>query len=155
MNCPPSTSRTTQRGVIRREFRLGVVDTKYCRARTIFLESPKAIAALLAYLRHRRADLGFAGDEPLFVGQKLSRPEASTPVTELRRPGVRADVRAGRRRRASSHSGRRWFMTELARLGVHARIIQKRAGHASLATTQRYIEVTPDQERRAVKALRL
>ena len=56
---------------------------------------------------------------------------------------------------ASSHSGRRWFMTELARAGVHPRIIQQRAGHSSLATTQRYIEVTPDQERKAVRAIRL
>ena len=143
-------------GSIRREFRLGVEDTKYCRARTIFLESPKAIAALLAYLRHRRADLGFAGDEPLFVGQKLSRREGSrrlspnSVVQVFGRMYDRAGVVG-----ASSHSGRRWFMTELARLGVHPRIIQERAGHASLATTQRYIEVTPDQERRAVKALRL
>jgi integrase/recombinase XerD len=43
-------------------------------------------------------------------------------------------------------------MTELARCGVHPRIIQQRAGHSSLATTQRYIEVTPDQERQAVRA---
>lgn len=56
---------------------------------------------------------------------------------------------------ASSHSGRRWFMTELARAGIHPRIIQQRAGHSSLATTQRYIEVTPDQERRAVRTIRL
>jgi len=55
---------------------------------------------------------------------------------------------------ASSHSGRRWFMTELARRGVHPRIIQQRAGHSSLATTQRYIEVTPDQEREAVRSIR-
>src|SRR5690349_171082 len=42
-------------GKVRREFRLGTGDTKYCRARTIYLENPKAIAALLAYLRQRRA----------------------------------------------------------------------------------------------------
>jgi integrase/recombinase XerD len=46
-------------------------------------------------------------------------------------------------------------MTELASAGVHPRIIQQRAGHSSLATTQRYIEVTPDQEREAVRAIRL
>jgi integrase/recombinase XerD len=46
-------------------------------------------------------------------------------------------------------------MTELARAGVHPRIIQQRAGHSSLATTQRYVEVTPDQERKAVRAIRL
>jgi integrase len=39
------------RGAIRREFRLGTDDTKYCRARTIFLENPKAIAAVLPVVR--------------------------------------------------------------------------------------------------------
>jgi integrase len=47
------------------------------------------------------------------------------------------------------------FMTELARADMHPCIIQQRAGHSSLATTQRYIEVTPDQERKAVRAIRL
>jgi len=40
-------------GKLRREFRLGTDDTKYCRARTIYLESPKAIKALLTYLHQR------------------------------------------------------------------------------------------------------
>ena len=55
----------------------------------------------------------------------------------------------------NGHSGRRWFMTELARAGVHPRIIQQRAGHSSLATTQRYIEVTLDLARERVRAIRL
>src|SRR3990172_4855776 len=42
------------RGRVRREFRLGTEDTKYCRARTIYVEHPKAIAALLTYLRRRQ-----------------------------------------------------------------------------------------------------
>ena len=45
-------------------------------------------------------------------------------------------------------------MTELARGGARPQIIQQRAGHTSLATTQRYIEVTPGQERRALRALK-
>jgi len=45
-------------------------------------------------------------------------------------------------------------VTELARGSVPRRIIQQRAGHTSLATTQRYIEVTPDQERRARRVLK-
>ncbi len=144
------------KGKIRKEFRLGTEDTKYCRARTIYLENPKAIAALLAYLRHRKPDLSFMGKEPLFVGQKWSRRVESrrlspnSVVLIFRRMYARAGVLG-----ASSHSGRRWFMTELARRGVHPRIIQQRAGHSSLATTQRYIEVTPDQEREAMRMLRL
>ncbi len=140
---------------IRREFNLGTADTKYCRARTIYLESAKAIAAVLAYLRERNPDLSFTGAEPLFVGPRLNgrdgtfRLSANTVVQAFARMYERAGVVG-----ASSHSGRRWFMTQLAGCGVHPRIIQQRAGHSSLATTQRYIEVRPDQERQAVRAIR-
>jgi integrase/recombinase XerD len=142
-------------GAIRREFRLGTDDTKYCRARTIYLESPKAINTLLAYLRSRNPELTFTGAEPLFVGPRRNREGSfrlspNTVVQVFAKLYERAGVVG-----ASSHSGRRRFMTELARCGVHPRIIQQRAGHSSLATTQRYIEVTPDQERQAVRAIRL
>lgn len=144
------------RGQIRREFRLGTDDTKYCRARTIYLENPKAIKAVLAYLRLRKATLDFAGTEPLFVGPKRNRRENSfrlAPNTVVQLFGrIYRDAGIPG---ASSHSGRRWFMTELARRGVHPRLIQQRAGHSSLATTQRYIEITPDQEREAVRLLQL
>lgn len=43
--------------------------------------------------------------------------------------------------RASSHSGRRTFITNLAVKGVGARVLQHLAGHTSRATTQRYIDV--------------
>jgi integrase/recombinase XerD len=42
---------------------------------------------------------------------------------------------------ASSHSGRRSFITNLANKGVHAHLLMKLAGHKHLATTQRYIDV--------------
>ena len=41
---------------------------------------------------------------------------------------------------ASSHSGRRTFITKLSENGVAVPIIQKLARHSSLSTTQRYIE---------------
>jgi integrase/recombinase XerD len=54
---------------------------------------------------------------------------------------------------ASSHSGRRTMLTKLAERGVHARVIQQIARHSSLATTQRYIEVSPHLLRNAVEML--
>tara|TARA_R110002072_G_scaffold189146_2_gene345967 strand:+ start:2129 stop:2698 length:570 start_codon:yes stop_codon:yes gene_type:complete len=54
---------------------------------------------------------------------------------------------------ASSHSGRRTMLTKLAERGVHARVIQQIARHSSLATTQRYIDVSPHLLRNAVELL--
>jgi integrase/recombinase XerD len=144
------------RGRIRKEFRLGTEDTKYCKARTIYLEAPKAIAALVGYLRQRKPDLGFTGTERLFVGKRRNEREGSfrlsaNSLADLFRQIYQQAGIVG----ASSHSGRRWFMTELARAGIHPRIIQQRAGHSSLATTQRYIEISPDQEREAIRMIRL
>jgi len=57
----------------------------------------------------------------------------------------------------SSHSGRRTFVTELAKSivshGGSLRDVQQLAGHASLATTQRYIEGNSDAKRAAIEAL--
>jgi integrase len=55
---------------------------------------------------------------------------------------------------ASSHSGRRTFVTRCAKRIVEAggslRHVQELAGHASLATTQRYIQGDTDAKRKVV-----
>lgn len=58
---------------------------------------------------------------------------------------------------ASSHSGRRTFITAAARKIVEAggslRDVQELAGHASLATTQRYIEGDTAAKRNVIKLI--
>ena len=54
---------------------------------------------------------------------------------------------------ASSHSGRRGFITKLAHSGVSAKVIMELAGHKHLGTTQRYIEVNDEMKRAAVEVL--
>lgn len=55
---------------------------------------------------------------------------------------------------ASSHSGRRTFITKLSENGVAVPIIQKLARHSSLSTTQRYIEVSDDKLYNAVNTVK-
>ena len=54
---------------------------------------------------------------------------------------------------ATSHSGRRWFITKLAHAGVSAKVIMNLVGHKHLSTTQRYIDVTDDMMKAAVEVL--
>jgi integrase/recombinase XerD len=54
---------------------------------------------------------------------------------------------------ASSHSGRRTFITELASKGVSVRVLAELAGHNQLQTTQRYIDVNPQQMSASVELL--
>lgn len=52
---------------------------------------------------------------------------------------------------ASSHSGRRTFITKLATQGVGVRVLMSLAGHRNISTTQAYIDVNDDMKRRAVE----
>jgi integrase/recombinase XerD len=54
---------------------------------------------------------------------------------------------------ASSHSGRRGFITALANKGVNVRVLMALAGHSNLSTTQRYIELNPSMMRSAVEMM--
>lgn len=57
----------------------------------------------------------------------------------------------------SSHSGRRTFITNAARristVGGSLRDVQALAGHSSLGTTQRYIEINADAKRKIVELI--
>jgi len=52
---------------------------------------------------------------------------------------------------ASSHSGRRSFITNLANKGVNVRVLMELSGHKNMATTQRYIDVNEDLLKNAVE----
>ena len=52
---------------------------------------------------------------------------------------------------ATSHSGRRTGLTNLADKGVGVRVLMELAGHSNMATTQRYIDVRPAMLKAAVE----
>ena len=53
--------------------------------------------------------------------------------------------------KATSHSGRRTFITNLANKGVNVRVLAELAGHKHISTTQRYIELNEEVLKAAVE----
>ena len=51
----------------------------------------------------------------------------------------------------ASGSGRRTCLIEFSSKGVAVRVLAEMAGHASIQTTQRYIDVNDEQMRRAAE----
>jgi integrase/recombinase XerD len=54
---------------------------------------------------------------------------------------------------ATSHSGRRSFITNLANKGIGVRVLMSLAGHKNIGTTQAYIDVNDEMKRRAVELI--
>lgn len=53
----------------------------------------------------------------------------------------------------STHSFRRTALTMMSSAGIPLRVIQEVSGHNDLGTLQRYLEVSPEQKRRAVAVI--
>jgi integrase/recombinase XerD len=101
----------------------------------------KELAAYVKTLKRRDQE-----QLPLFRTQKRDGFSANTLCQYFHWMYLRAGIEG-----ASSHSGRRTFITNLASKGVGVRVLASLAGHRSIATTQAYIDVNDDQKRKAVE----
>jgi site-specific recombinase XerD len=124
------------------------------RPRTVPIE-PELDAVVDRYLDSRRHRFGRAQPtSPLLVDRKggpLRRGGLQYLVEScFRRAGVADRVPRG----AQLHALRHTFATRLAEDGANASEIMRLLGHASLTTSQNYIEVTNEQQRAAVRANR-
>jgi len=117
--------------------------TKGNRARRVFL-SERLRKELVAYIKFLGPEA--PAERPLFRTQKGNAFTANA-MCHLFRDIYRQAGVAG----ASSHSGRRTFITNLAAKGVGVKVLAALAGHASISTTQRYIDVNDLQLRAAVE----
>ena len=129
-------------GVVRSEIRLLPEQTKGSRARTVFLNErlQKEVTTYLATLKRVQADM------PLFYTQKRLAFSSNTLCQHFHFLYKEAGIDG-----ASSHSGRRTFITNLASKCVGVRVLMALAGHQNIATTQRYIDVNDDMQRVAVE----
>jgi site-specific recombinase XerD len=108
-----------------------------------------AVEAFLAWKRNRGESVML--EAPLFLSWKrrpLDRFAADHVLGEL---FTRAEIDG----KVTTHSLRKTFATRLHERGADLRTIQDLLGHASLATTQRYLEVTDEKRERAVRLLEL
>lgn len=127
---------------IRDEFVLTAEQTKGSKARRVFVNA-KLRTELAAYLKHVKLRKNCPA---LFQSQKGSAFSANTMCQLL--IYIYKDCGLDG---ATSHSGRRSFITNLAAKGVGVRVLAELAAHASISTTQRYIDVNDEQMRRAVE----
>jgi integrase/recombinase XerD len=131
---------------VREEWRLDREQTKGSTGRVVFAKS-KLRKEVAAYLT---ADPAPSPAYPVLVCQKgrrgARRGFSANTLCQLITEISRAAGIAG----ATSHSGRRGFITALADHSVGIKCIMELAGHSQLSATQKYIKVTPDAKRQAV-----
>lgn len=130
-------------GRIRDEIVLDASQTKGRHARRVFINA-KLKKELGQYIRAMCE--GCRPDEPLFRSQKRRGFNANTMCQLFLNIYAACGIKG-----ASSHSGRRTFITNLASKSVSVRVLAALAGHASIATTQKYIDVNDAQLRNAVE----
>jgi integrase/recombinase XerD len=131
-------------GTIKNEIRLSAQNTKTNEARTVFVNDKlrKEFEKYIAVYKPSNPTVKF------FYSQKRDScgfsPNTLTQFFHYlyKRAGVDG---------ASSHSGRRTFITNLATQGVGVRVLMSLAGHKNISTTQCYIDVNDDMKRKAVE----
>lgn len=132
-------------GGVKSEIRLTADQTKGDTARTVFLAEKlrKELLSYLASIDHSNTQ------KPLFATQKSRAGfTANTLCQHFHYLYSKAGVHG-----ASSHSGRRTFITNLAGKSVSVRVLMSLAGHKNISTTQAYIDVNDNQLRKAVELI--
>jgi integrase/recombinase XerD len=138
------------KGDLRDECALSAAATKGGRPRIAYLSNPGVRWALKAYLEGRRTVEGMQFDSraPLFLSQKGGAFTPNTMQQLLHRLHMVAGIVGGR-----SHSGRRWFATELISRGIDIKAVSVLMGHSSVAMTAQYAEDNPQRLRKIAASL--
>jgi integrase/recombinase XerD len=125
-------------GNVHSSFVLSAAATKGARTRTVYVNK-----TLKRQLAQYYSTLPKQPTAPLFCSQKGSFFSANTMCQLLIHIFQQCSLK-----HATSHSGRRTFITSK---GVGVRVLAELAGHSSIATTQRYIDVNAEQLANAVE----
>ena len=131
-------------GEIKAETTLSAAQTKGNKARNVWF-AEKIRVELAAYVAaHKPKQL----TQPLFYTQRSEGFTANTLTHIVNGIYKNAGISG-----ATSHSGRRTGLTNLAERGVGVRVLMALAGHSNMATTQRYIDLRPAMLKAAVELI--
>jgi integrase/recombinase XerD len=126
------------------EIHLAANQTKGSKSRVVLLSEHMQQELAIYIAAHPPKDM----NRPLFPTQRALgfTPNTLTHVINglYRQAGLNG---------ATSHSGRRGFLTRLSEKGVSVRVMMQLAGHSQMSTTQRYIDTRPDILRNAVELI--
>ena len=131
-------------GTIKTEIYFSSDRVKHGTARTVFVNQ-RLQAELADYIASRA---WLSPTQPLFSTNRGARHafSANTMTQHFHYLYRNAGITG-----ASSHSGRKTFLSSLASQGISVFVLASLAGHRSISTTQRYITVNDDMKRRAVE----
>jgi len=121
-----------QAGAVKRSIVLSAGQTKGSKGNIVYVSN--ALAGVLSGYYDCVRDA--ARDSALLPSQRGGHMRVGAVINTLSHLYHLAGIEG-----ASSHSGRRTFITKLADSGINARVIQALARHAHLNTTQRYIDI--------------
>ena len=133
------------------EFTLSARQTKGGTPRVVYVTNSIVRQALRDYLDERRERDGilFNVEAALFRSQKGDAFSPNTCQQLLARLHQRAGIIGGR-----SHSGRRYFATELIAKGIDLKAVATLMGHRSVVMTAAYAQDNPQRLRRIAAELR-
>jgi integrase/recombinase XerD len=138
-------------GTIKHEINLTAEQTKGKYSRNVVLND-KLRKEIQIYLQTRFSTKDLTGinsaelNTALFATQKRAGFNANTACYHFHMLYKAAGLEG-----ASSHSGRRSFLTNLSAKSVPLKVLMELAGHRQAQTTMRYINVTSDMKRAAVE----
>ena len=129
-------------GSVKDQINLTADQTKGHRGRVVMLGDRlrKELRSYIDTLKHKDVE------HPLFYSQRTRSGFSANTLCQHFATLYRDAGLDG----ASSHSGRRTFITTLANKGVGVRVLMALAGHRNMSTTQRYIDLNDEMMKVAV-----
>lgn len=119
--------------------------TKGEKQRHIYIHHPKIIEALNIHIHtlKEKQSMHFKYQSHLFTTQCKSKFTPDAMQKWFSRLFAKAGIKG-----ASSHSGRRTFITRLIEQGADIKAVSNLAGHSSITTTAGYVDSNPDRLKR-------